>query len=394
MYFFDEKELEALRALAAKKKFFRYQNAELSECEIFENNFSKHINVGHSLLVNSGTNALLLALLAGKIQPGDEVLIPAYTFVATAAAVVMAGAIPIIVNIDTQLSMDFEDAAKKITLKTKAVILVHMDGLVANVMAAKTFCEKNKILFIEDTAQAIGGTFKKKHLGTFGSFGCFSLNESKIISCGEGGILCTDNKDAFQSAFVLHDTPVQFSPSKKLFLEDVKTYIGHSMRVSEIQGVIMQVQLSRLEKILAILRERKKIITSELAGRSIMTIPIGFCADGDCGTAIHFQFSSIEQTLNVTKALRAQGLAFAPVTARPAHASWKWSHLFGEQGGIQPSRNPFLLSDQKYEYSNSEVLASIDILSRTIKMDIDLHLSMEETLELTKKIQAAFGNIA
>lgn len=391
MYFFDEQELEALQKVISKKKFFRYQNSEKSECDLFEDSFSKHVGIKHSLLLSSGTNAIMLALLAGNIQPGDEVLVPAYTFVATAAAVVMAGAIPIIVNIDSQLSMDLDDAAKKVTPKTKALILVHMDGLVANVPAAKFFSENKNLLFVEDAAQAIGGTFRKKYLGTFGTFGCFSLNENKTISCGEGGILCVDDTHLFKTAFVLHDSPVQFSPSKKSSLEGVKTYIGHSMRVSEIQGAIMQVQLGRLEKILKALRERKKIIISELKEGSHMTIPKGFCADGDCGTSLHLQFSSIEKALFAMKNLRAHGLAFAPVTARPAHASWKWTHLFGAQGGIQPARNPFLVSENKYDYPNSESLPSIDILSRTIKDDIDIHLSLDETRERAKKIQLALS---
>lgn len=386
MYYLDEQEIEALRTLFQKKKLFRYQGSGPSECELFESEFSAYLGTQHSLLLNSGTNALLLSLLSGGIQPGDEVLIPSYTFVATAAAVVMAGAIPIIVNIDSQLSMDMAEAESKITDKTKAIILVHMDGLAANVEQTIALSQKHKLIFIEDAAQAIGGSFREQKLGFYGDFGCFSLNESKNISCGEGGILTTSHKPFFDTAFILHDTPVQFSPTKKESLAGVKTFIGHSMRVSEIQGVIMRSQLSRLEEILSELRKRKKIIIDTVLGSSSVSIPTGYCPQGDCGASIHLQFETPDKALLLAKKLRDLGLLFAPVTSRPAHASWKWVSLFGDKGNIQSARNPFLTPEKKYSYSTADQLVSVDILSRTVKMDIDIHSSLDQTKEKAMQI--------
>jgi dTDP-4-amino-4,6-dideoxygalactose transaminase len=385
MYLIGEEEIEALRKLFEKKRLYRYQSGYQSECELFENEFSAFANSSHALLLSSGTNAIVLSLLAAGIQPGDEVLIPSYTFVATAAAIVNAGAIPVLVNIDEQLSLDISEAHSKLSSKTKALILVHMDGLVANISEALVFCKQHKLIFIEDAAQAIGAGFQSKKIGSFGDFGCFSLNENKNISCGEGGILITNELNSYKTAFSLHDTPAQFSPSKKIFLSDVKPVIGFSMRVSEIQGCIMRVQLTRLDYILNQLKLRKQIFKSKLSKfEKLFRIVDGYSND-ECSTSIHLQFTDLEKTNFYAKKLRDSGLLFAPVTTRPAHAIWKWSQLLGERSHIQKEHNPYLNTEKKYDYSLSNYLKSVEILTRTVKMDLALDWSIEETKLMAAK---------
>ena len=368
MYFIGEEEVEALRKLFEKKKFYRYRHGEKSECDLFESEFSNYVSSPYSLLLSSGTNALAVSLLAGGLKPGDEVLIPAYTFVATAAAVIHAGGIPVIVNIDKNLSMDFEDAVKKLSSRTKALILVHMDGLAANVLGAQSFCRQNELLFIEDVAQAIGGQAENKKLGTFGRFGCFSLNENKNISCGEGGILITKDRADYERAFCLHDGPAQFNPTKKDFFTQITPFMGLSMRVSEIQGTIMRVQLKRLDFILSELKKRKALLAAAVTGFKTVEYVAGYSA-GECNSSLHLQFFDLEVAVNTSKKLREIGLAIAPVTTRPAHASWKWSHLLGGS------------------YPASDYLQSVEILTRTYKSDINIHLSMSETEGLAAKIK-------
>lgn len=388
MYLIGEEEIEALRKLFQKKRLYRYQSSYQSECELFENEFAAYANSSHALILSSGTNALILSLLAAGIQPGDEVLIPSYTFVATAAAVVNAGAIPVLVNIDEQLSLDLNEAQSKLSSKTKALILVHMDGLVANISGALDFCKQHKLTFIEDAAQSIGAAFQSKKIGSFGDFGCFSLNENKNISCGEGGILITNNLSTYKTAFSLHDTPAQFSPSKKDFLNDITPVIGFSMRVSEIQGCIMRVQLTRLNYILDQLKQRKQIFKSAFGKfEKLFKVVEGYSTE-ECATSLHLQFIDLEKTNLFSKKLRENGLLFAPVTTRPAHASWKWSQLLGERAHIQKEYNPYLNSKKSYDYNLSNYLKSVEILTRTVKMDLSLDWSMEETkLKAAKAVE-------
>lgn len=375
MYFIGDEEIEALKKLFARKKLYRYQSAYVSECDLFEKEFSEYAVIPHALLLSSGTNALVLSLLAAGIQAGDEVLIPTYTFVATAAAVVQAGAIPVMVNIDKNLSMDMTDAQKKISPKTKALILVHMDGLVANVIDAETFCAEHSLIFIEDVAQAIGASCGEKKLGTFGAFGCFSLNENKNISCGEGGILVTKQRQAYEKAFCFHDGPAQFNPNKKEFFTEVSPFMGLSMRVSEIQGAIMRVQLTRLEFILSELRKRKSVLLESLQGISEIDCITGYSI-GECASSLHLQFIDPEKGARFGKALREAGFMFIPVTSRPAHASWKWSHLLDKT------------------YPVSDYLQSVDILMRTLKMEIDIHLSIEDTQNSALKLRRILTSLS
>src|SRR3954468_3270177 len=131
MYQIDEKELNAIRKVFKKKKLFRYQVGP-GECDRFETDFARTIGTKHALLVTSGTNALIAALSACGIGPGDEVIIPSYTFVATATAVTTVGAIPVIANIDETLGISPSEVESLITDRTRAVIPVHMDGLAAD----------------------------------------------------------------------------------------------------------------------------------------------------------------------------------------------------------------------------------------------------------------------
>lgn len=379
MYQIGDEEIDALIKLFAKKKFYRYHPKDPTECDQFEAEFAKWMGSSHSLILTSGTNALLAALLSIGISPGDEVLIPAYTFIATAAAVVQAGAIPILVNIDNNLGMDAQDAKSKITPRTKAIIPVHMDGLAANMSALLELAHTHNLAVIEDVAQAVGGSYQGKALGSMGVFGCYSFNENKNISCGEGGALITNNRKLYERAFCLHDAPVQFSPSRKDFFQEITPFLGFSMRVSEIQGTLMRVQLSRLDNILKSLRDRKRIYVEHLTGLKDVQVLLGHCSEGDCASSLHLQFSDPIQAMTVGKTLREAGALFAPVTTRPAHAGWKWMHLFADHAHIQPSRNPFLNSSEDYSYVTSDYLQSIDILTKTVKMDLNIDLSLEET---------------
>jgi dTDP-4-amino-4,6-dideoxygalactose transaminase len=382
MYEIGDLELEAIKRVFERRKLFRYQAHGPGECDLFETEFAAVLGTPHAILLSSGTNALFTALAASGIGPGDEVIIPSYTFVATAAAVVQAGAIPVIANIDETLGMCAEDAARKVTDRTRAIIPVHMDGLAADLDGILQIARDKSLVVIEDVAQAIGGSYKGRHLGTFGSFGCFSLNENKHISCGEGGVVVTADRELFERAFCLHDTASQFNPVKKETYTKITPFVGSSMRVSEILGAIMRVQLGRLEGILAGLRERKRIFIDALAAVDSVRVLQGACAQGDCGSSLHLLFEDPLAAAQVGKSLRDKRILFAPVTTRPAHVSWKWSHLLGEHSSWHALRNPYKHTDRKYSYPTADFLPSISLLTRTLRMEIDLALSLEETRDL------------
>ena len=151
-----------------------------------ESEINKRLNVSYSQLASSGTAAISMALAVAGIGAGDEVIIPSFTFVASFEAVLLVGAIPIIVDIDDTLTLDIESVKKSITSKTKAIMPVHMCGSMANMSALLKISNKHGLILIEDACQAIGGTYNGIPLGTIGDLGCFSFDFVKTVTCGEG----------------------------------------------------------------------------------------------------------------------------------------------------------------------------------------------------------------
>ena len=376
MYRVGQEEADAVSRVILSKKYFRYEGRERSSLvDQLEAKFSKLFGVKHSLMVTSGTNALVCALAASGIGPGDEVIIPSFTFVATATAITQVGAIPIIVNIDESLCMDSEEFESQITEKTKAVIPVHMDGLACDMDKICEIARKKNIVVIEDAAQAVGGSYKGHRLGTIGEMGCFSFNVDKIISCGEGGAFVTNNEKKYKKAFAFHDAPCQFGDTKKDMFSEEDLLVGHSMRFDNIKAAMLDVQLDRLDKILEELRQRKSVMKKKIESAHKSVIG-GNCEAGDCGTSVHIKLNDPLEMMTLVKKLLANNVVAMPVTGRPAHVCWQWMDQFNKARFYHPEMNPFKSFD--VEYKKTDFLKSVEILSSTVKIFLDLEVSESE----------------
>lgn len=394
MYEVGEEELAALKKVLLSKKYFRFQGpGKKGQCDLFEEEFSQKLMNPYSLLVTSGTNALKASLMAAGIGPGDEVIIPCYTFFATAVAVLNAGAIPVIVNIDDELGIDVKDIEKKITPQTKGIIPVHMDGLNCSLQEIIHLAQKYKLKVIEDSCQALGGKYQGKYLGTWGDFGAFSLNVDKILSAGEGGIVTCHSRTHYEKLLYLHDACCPFGPTKKDEFQEVMPMIGQSMRVSELTGALMREQLKKLDHILHHLRIRKEIYVEDLQDIPLKIIR-GHDPAGECCTHLHLEFPSVELAMKVGEKLRAQKIFAVPLTTKPAHASWKWSHYLMEKRFCHQGYDIFtkFQVDTKKLYRKTNWLFSMEKMSRILKWDIPYDLSVEETAKLSSKIKKMIKN--
>jgi radical SAM protein with 4Fe4S-binding SPASM domain len=387
-HFLGSEEINAVTKIIESGKLFRYQSTA-GECSLAEKEFADKIDSKYALMVTSGTNALVISLAAAGIGPGDEVLIPAYTFVATAAAVVQVGAIPIVVNIDNNFGICLREIKEKVTNKTKAIIPVHMDGLCCDIEEIVMFAKNNNLVVIEDVCQAMGGKFKGKSLGTFGDFGCFSLNMDKILTSGEGGIIITNKKENYEKICSLSDSAFSFSPHHKDFFQEINPTLGFSSRVSEITGVIFREQIKKLDKILLEYRVRKEILVEIINGVDQFETFLGHDSVGECHISLHLRFKDAEASAIAGKKLRNYKIMASPVSMRPGHVVWKWSKILGERSHINNKLNPYLLSDKKYTYPVSDFLVSMDIIMCTLKLDINVNWSLEETKTIGEKIVAA-----
>jgi 8-amino-3,8-dideoxy-alpha-D-manno-octulosonate transaminase len=225
----------------------------------FENNFKNKLGSKYSLAVTSGTSALRVALATLDLKKDDEVITQAFTFVATVEAIVESRAKPIITEIDETLNMDPNDLFKKITKKTKAVIVVHMLGVPADLSKIKKICDIKNITLIEDTAWGCGGKFKNKFLGTWGQMGTFSFDFAKNITTGEGGMILFKNKKDYEKAAAWHDHGHENNPKKQRW-EDTRISSGFNFRMTELQGAVGIAQLKKLNFIIKKHRKNKNDI--------------------------------------------------------------------------------------------------------------------------------------
>jgi perosamine synthetase len=166
------------------------------EIRAFEQEFAAYCGARFAIAVNSGTSALHAALTAAGIGPGDEVIVTPLSFVASVSAVVHVGATPVYADVDDQFCLDPRDVAARITPRTRAILVVHLNGYPADVVALRDLAGAHGILLIEDAAQAHGARVNDQHVGTFGEFGCFSFNIGKILRTGEGGMVLTPSEEA------------------------------------------------------------------------------------------------------------------------------------------------------------------------------------------------------
>jgi len=231
----------------------------------FEKSVSSFVNAKYTVAVNSGTAALQAALYALDIKHGDEVLIPSFTFVATANAVVSIGAKPIFVDIlKENYTMDPDDLQKKITKNTKTIIPVHLYGNVAYLDRISEIAKKFNIPIIEDSAQSLGSTFKGKHTGTFFEMGCFSMYPAKVMTAGEGGFIVTNNKKLRDKLLMIRNHGMVKGYDTRI--------LGLNLRLPEINAAIATVQMKKLPNFLKI-RQKNAELLSKLLSKSNLNLP-------------------------------------------------------------------------------------------------------------------------
>ena len=255
-----KEEADAVARVIQSGKIFRY-NPE-GECGRFERRYGEFLNVPHVALCASGTAALTAALGGLSIGPGDEVIVPSHTYMATALAVLAVGAIPVIVDIDASVTIDPGAFEAAIGPRTRAVIPVHMWGALCDMESILTIAEKHSIFVVEDACQCIGGSYNGRAAGSLGHAGAFSFNYFKNITCGEGGAVVTNDAKVMRKAQCMIDPCSYYWEGKE---DSFRPFAANGARASEFEGAILNAQLDRLPLLIRNLRSQKKRI---LAGTS------------------------------------------------------------------------------------------------------------------------------
>ncbi|MEM2001617.1 MAG: DegT/DnrJ/EryC1/StrS family aminotransferase [Thermoproteota archaeon] len=218
----------------------------------FEQQIADYLGVKHAVAVSSGTAALHLALIALGIGPGDEVIVPAYTFPATANVVELVGARPVLVDVDLETyNIQVEQIEKALSPNTRAIIPVHLFGNPVNMDPIMEIAKRHNLWVVEDAAGALGSTYKGKKCGTIGHLGCFSFHPRKIITTGEGGMVVTDNDELANRIRILRNHGIQMDGSQIDFIA-----AGFNYRMNELEAILGIIQMREIQRIIT---ERQRL---------------------------------------------------------------------------------------------------------------------------------------
>jgi 8-amino-3,8-dideoxy-alpha-D-manno-octulosonate transaminase len=390
-------EEQAVLEVLRNKRLFRYYgpNPGLSKVDEFERLFRIYMGAANAVAVSSGFASLVCGLAALGVGPGDEVIVPAYTWIASAEAVIAVGAVPIIAEIDESLTLDPADIEHKITPRTRVIMPVHMRGAPCQMHDIMHIAKSRGLKVLEDVAQAAGGSFYGKKLGTIGDVGAFSFQFNKIITCGEGGIAITDNVEIYERILMYHD--VIGSLRKGIPVE--KFLHGSNYRMSELHGAVMVAQLRRLDGLLVDMRKRKAALKSaikDVAADNGVVFRIMNDPDGDTATSLILLAPSAERALRIVTALNAEGLnAFAIYEPYRVdyHVYPHWTpiiekRIWSENGG------PWRWHDGEVRYTRDMCPRSLDLLSRAVHLDVSPDMTSVNLEEVTGAVCKVLDKLA
>ena len=373
-----QKEIDAVERVIRSGKMFRYDPN--GECGRFEKRWGEYVSVNHVTLCSSGTAALAAALGGLGIGPGDEVIVPAHTYMATAIAVLAVGAIPVIVDIDESITLNPEALAEAIGPHTRAVIPVHMWGTLCDMDSISSIARKRNLLVVEDACQCVGGSYKGRAAGSMGDVGAFSFNYFKNMTCGEGGATVTRHEQYFQRIRCMID-PCNFYWEGRQ--PSFSPFVHCGSRASEFEGAMLNAQLDRLPGLLQDLRTKKAAILKATESNGLNLAP-RHSPDGECALNVLYTLPSAELAQQFAASTKGTILAN---TGR--HNYTEWDPILNRKGAQHEALNPFKLKENaacRKEYSKDMCALSLEILGRTVSVGISADDDENDITQLAERI--------
>jgi dTDP-4-amino-4,6-dideoxygalactose transaminase len=388
----DHAEERAVLEVLRSKRLFRYYgpNQGSSKVAELEAAYAAQRGVKHALAVTSGTAALICALQGVGVGPGDEVIVPAYTWIATAAAVLAVGGVPIVCEVDESLLMDPTDLENKITPYTKALLPVHMRGAPAQMDAILTVARRHHLKVVEDTAQANGASYHGQWCGAIGDVGCYSLQFNKMLTSGEGGMVITNDDTVWQRAVMYHDVVGGAQRGYPFETE----LCGINFRMPELLAAVNLVQMGRLDGLLRDMRARKQMLKAgmaDVAKRKGITFRAENDDTGDAAICTVFFMDSPATADRVADALEAENIGASVLyhpNGRDYHVYAHWAPIL-EQRPWSDGGDPWKWARRKIDYHKEMCPRSLELLGRAVHLDVSPLLTnedVEETVEGLNKV--------
>jgi len=384
MYEIGQEEIDAVARVIRSGQLFRFRGGEGGEADTFEARMRELLGAKHFLSLTSGTAALICGLAGLEIGPGDEVLVPAYTWLASPGAVLAVGAIPVLVECDESLTMDPDDLERRIGPRTRAIMPVHMVGRPCNMDRILAIAKERGLKVIEDACQAVGGSYGGRRLTTLGDAGAFSFNQFKNIACGEGGGLTTNDTSVYHRALVHHDLGSTFRVHVKEL--QVPLFLGANYRFNEVLAAIMNAQLTRLDGILERLRARRDRFLGSLKPHAAFRPTPSHDLAGDCGSNLALLFETAEaRALFAARVgeIDLQIAVTAPIDSG-LHVYTNWTPLLEQRASAHPQTCAYHHPANQgcRTVTKDSCPRTLEILARTayLPMDIKKDLAWFERL--------------
>ena len=377
---------------------FRYYNPKPSRVAAAEEAMRALIGTKYCLAVNSCTSALIASYRALGIGTGDEVIVPAYTFFASAAGVVASNGLPVIVEVDDSLNLDPEAAERALTRRTKAIVAVHMRGAPAQMDALSDLAKRKGLPLVEDVAQSAGGSFGGKRLGSIGTMGCFSFDHYKVLSSGEGGFVTTDDEWLYTRAQSWHDTAACWRPDRFAHeRREGELFAGENYRMSELQGAVAIAQIRKTDAMLAGYRRARELILAGLDKFPSLNFRRLTDANGDTAICLIMFLPTADLTRRAIEELHAEGVPAGGVydsKVRDWHIYTFWEHVM-EKKSVAADGLPWsaVSASELPKYSRDMCPRTLDLLGRSIHIEINHNYREAECQAIARGINKVFHRL-
>ncbi|MBS1951088.1 MAG: DegT/DnrJ/EryC1/StrS aminotransferase [Cytophagales bacterium] len=385
---FGKEEKKEINDVLETGILFRYnheaQRNNIWKAREFEAEVKKLLGAKYAHAVSSGSTAVACALAGAGVGAGDEVIVPPFTFIASVEAVLFAGALPVFAEIDETLCLSAKGIKAAITPKTKAVLLVHMCGGMAQMDEILAVCKEHNLTLVEDAGQAFAASYKGTSVGLMGKTGCYSFDFFKVATCGEGGVMVTNDEQVYNNADCYSDHGHSHVGNNRGM--EPHPILGFNFRIGELSAAVGLAQTRKVPYILEKNREHKKILMDELSkvhGVSFSKLPD---PSGDTATFLNLLLPNTETAKRVVDEFNKAGVAgFNYWFSNMYHFINQWDHI---KNLTVAAKLPIHILGAPQDYKNLHLPKSQEVVGRLISFGIRCTWTHDEVKALAKKIGA------
>lgn len=393
LYYDDQERRELLDVLDSRSPFRWYgigpKGGSPSKCNRFEREFAAHQGTKYCVAVTSGTAALVTAVAALGAGPGDEVILPAWTWYSCYDAIIAAGATPVFAEIDESLNIDPTQIERLITPRTLIIMAVHIMGEPADLGPILALARRHGLKVLEDCAQSMGATYHGRPVGSMGDCGIYSFQLCKTISAGEGGAVVTNDPVIFERAARIHDIGTLRGPHGAMLGSKPRLaqLVGYNFRMNEFTGAVMRAQLRKVDRIVADFRQRGRRVTEGIEDLPGIEFRKTNDPAGGLRSSVYFRTSGKEQRDRVIQALEAENI---PADAIEGSALLPIAPFIEQKQTVEAGWPSFSGDGKSVAYGAACCSKTIDIWNRYAGVPIDPKYSDQDVADIVAAIRKVY----